>query len=138
MLKRCAAAKYVVCGGCHESFRRLLAHINKSTVCCDYYCTAPNEPLADSGIQRSQRSRLKVHERPQEQTLVCAGAVVVKNALIVPEDNLAYDDDLVAGSITHFNASGPISLSNRSQNASLSDGITALVHNSSFTRLCDG
>ena len=42
MLKYCTAAKLVVRG-------ELLSHINQSTVCYNYYCTSPDQPVADSG-----------------------------------------------------------------------------------------
>jgi hypothetical protein len=59
MLKRCAAAKHVVCGGCHELFRRFSATINQIEVCYNYYCTTPDDvPVAGYDIQRSQHAQL--------------------------------------------------------------------------------
>ena len=96
MSKRWAAAKYVACGGCHKSFRRLSAHINQSSVCYNYYCSTPNEPVSDSGI----KSRLR-----------CVPVLLLSRMplSLLLEDNFACNKDLVTGSVTHFNASGPIS-----------------------------
>ena len=56
--------------------------------CYNFYRTTPNEPLADSGIRHSQRSRLKIRPSP---TGLPPYTTVPSRAYVMADTALAYD-----------------------------------------------